>query len=117
MFVCFCRYKIYAEGFAWSVSLKYILSCGSMSLIISPLYQDFFSRGLDPLKNYWPIPFDNMCESIKHAVDWGNDHLSEVFIIFFSWFLVITISFFFPQLYYIEKYWLGFICEFETLRS
>ncbi|XP_022970432.1 O-glucosyltransferase rumi homolog [Cucurbita maxima] len=74
---CNHRYKIYAEGFAWSVSLKYILSCGSMSLIISPLYQDFFSRGLDPLKNYWPIPFDNMCESIKHAVDWGNDHLSE----------------------------------------
>ncbi|KAL0533574.1 hypothetical protein IC582_027609 [Cucumis melo] len=74
---CNHRYKIYAEGFAWSVSLKYILSCGSMSLIISPQYEDFFSRGLDPLKNYWPIPFTNMCESIKHAVDWGNTHFPE----------------------------------------
>ncbi|TYJ97308.1 O-glucosyltransferase rumi-like protein [Cucumis melo var. makuwa] len=76
---CNHRYKIYAEGFAWSVSLKYILSCGSMSLIISPQYEDFFSRGLDPLKNYWPIPFSNMCESIKHAVDWGNTHFPEVY--------------------------------------
>lgn len=74
-----CRYKIYAEGFAWSVSLKYILSCGSLSLIISPQYEDFFSRGLIPKKNYWPVSPTNLCPSIKFAVDWGNAHPSKVF--------------------------------------
>ncbi|XP_060172486.1 uncharacterized protein LOC132603440 [Lycium barbarum] len=69
---CDHRYKIYAEGYAWSVSLKYILACGSLPLIISPQYQDFFSRGLIPKKNYWPIPPFDLCPSIKFAVDWGN---------------------------------------------
>ncbi|KAJ0789126.1 putative glycosyl transferase CAP10 domain-containing protein [Helianthus annuus] len=53
---CNHRYKIYAEGYAWSVSLKYILSCGSVPLIINPVYEDFFSRGLFPKENYLPIP-------------------------------------------------------------
>ncbi|PIA32247.1 hypothetical protein AQUCO_04500089v1, partial [Aquilegia coerulea] len=74
---CKHRYKIYAEGFAWSVSLKYILSCGSLPLIISPDFEDFFSRGLVPRQNYWPISRANMCQSIKSAVRWGNAHLSE----------------------------------------
>ncbi|KAL5814779.1 hypothetical protein ACOSQ4_025420 [Xanthoceras sorbifolium] len=69
---CNHRYKIYAEGYAWSVSLKYILSCGSVTLIISPKYEDFFSRGLIPKKNYWPISSTDLCPSIKSAVDWGN---------------------------------------------
>ncbi|KAK7301757.1 hypothetical protein RJT34_12631 [Clitoria ternatea] len=74
---CIYRYKIYAEGYAWSVSLKYILSCGSVALIISPQYEDFFSRGLIPKQNFWPIdPFD-LCPSIKHAVQWGNEHPDE----------------------------------------
>ncbi|KAK4419861.1 hypothetical protein Salat_2399000 [Sesamum alatum] len=74
---CDHRYKIYAEGYAWSVSLKYILSCGCCPLIISPQYQDFFSRGLIPHKNYLPIPSTEMCPAIKFAVDWGNSHPSE----------------------------------------
>ncbi|XP_016515578.1 uncharacterized protein LOC107832276 [Nicotiana tabacum] len=74
---CNHRYKIYAEGYAWSVSLKYILACGSLPLIISPQYQDFFSRGLIPKKNYWPIPPFDLCPSIKAAVDWGNANPSE----------------------------------------
>ncbi|CAK9164206.1 unnamed protein product [Ilex paraguariensis] len=74
---CNHQYKIYAEGYAWSVSLKYIMSCGSVPLIISPQYEDFFSRGLIPKKNYWPIPLDDLCRSIKFAVDWGNAHPSE----------------------------------------
>ncbi|KAM3691574.1 hypothetical protein ACJW31_08G024700 [Castanea mollissima] len=78
---CNYRYKIYAEGFAWSVSLKYILSCGSLSLIISPQYEDFFSRGLIPKKNYWPVSPTNLCPSIKFAVDWGNAHPSEAKVI------------------------------------
>ncbi|KAM3373965.1 hypothetical protein P3S68_012679 [Capsicum galapagoense] len=69
---CRYRYKIYAEGYAWSVSLKYILSCGSLPLIISPQYQDFLSRGLIPKKNYLSIPPFDLCPSIKAAVDWGN---------------------------------------------
>ncbi|KAF2291646.1 hypothetical protein GH714_027807 [Hevea brasiliensis] len=74
---CKYRYKIYAEGFAWSVSLKYIISCGSLALIISPQYEDFFSRGLLPKKNYWPVAPDELCQSIKFAVDWGNVNPSE----------------------------------------
>ncbi|KAK6927119.1 Glycosyl transferase CAP10 domain [Dillenia turbinata] len=71
---CNHRYKIYAEGFAWSVSLKYILSCSSLALIISPEYQDFFNRGLIPKENYWPISTSDICRSIKFAVDWGNSN-------------------------------------------
>lgn len=77
---CNHRYKIYAEGYAWSVSLKYIISCGSLSLIITPQYEDFFSRGLVPQENYWPVtpfPPTNLCPSIKSAVDWGNVHPLE----------------------------------------
>nr|ACG43398.1 lipopolysaccharide-modifying protein [Zea mays] len=74
---CTHRYKIYAEGFAWSVSLKYILSCGSMALLIEPRYQDFFSRGLEPRVNYWPVAALGMCESIRDAVDWGNANPDE----------------------------------------
>ncbi|XP_028097398.1 uncharacterized protein LOC114297206 isoform X2 [Camellia sinensis] len=70
-------YKIYAEGYAWSVSLKYILSCGCLPLIISPQYEDFFSRGLFPKKNYWPVSSTNLCPSIKNAVEWGNAHLDQ----------------------------------------
>ncbi|KAJ0083213.1 hypothetical protein Patl1_31109 [Pistacia atlantica] len=71
------EYKIYAEGFAWSVSLKYILSCNSLALIIAPQYEDFFTRGLIPKKNYWPVSPTNLCPSIKFAVDWGNSNPSE----------------------------------------
>ncbi|KAK9280355.1 hypothetical protein L1049_014044 [Liquidambar formosana] len=78
---CNHRYKIYAEGYAWSVSLKYIMSCGSLTLIITPLYQDFFSRGLIPKKNYWPISPTDLCQSIKSAVDWGNENLSKAEVI------------------------------------
>ncbi|KAH0667221.1 O-glucosyltransferase rumi [Solanum tuberosum] len=74
---CNHRYKIYAEGYAWSVSLKYILACGSLPLIITPQYQDFFSRGLIPKKNYWPLPPFDLCSSIKDAVDWGNSNPLE----------------------------------------
>ncbi|KAG9454007.1 hypothetical protein H6P81_006911 [Aristolochia fimbriata] len=74
---CDHRYKIYAEGYAWSVSLKYILSCTSLTLIIDPQYSDFLSRGLTPRENYWPISPSNLCPSIKYAVDWGNEHPSE----------------------------------------
>lgn len=74
---CNHRYKIYAEGYAWSVSLKYILSCGSVALIISPHYEDFFSRGLIPSQNFWLVDPLNLCPSIKYAVDWGNEHPNE----------------------------------------
>ncbi|XAR60736.1 Protein xylosyltransferase, partial [Bertholletia excelsa] len=74
---CDHRFKIYAEGYAWSVSLKYILSCGSLPLIITPEFEDFFSRGLFPKKNYWPITANNLCNNIKYAVEWGNSNLDE----------------------------------------
>ncbi|KAJ4725584.1 O-glucosyltransferase rumi [Melia azedarach] len=74
---CNHRYKIYAEGYAWSVSLKYILSCNSVALIITQQFKDFFSRGLIPKGNYWPVSVTDLCPSIKSAVDWGNANPSE----------------------------------------
>ncbi|XWS71573.1 hypothetical protein CRYUN_Cryun03dG0149500 [Craigia yunnanensis] len=74
---CNHRYKIYAEGYAWSVSLKYILSCGSLALLISPQYEDFFTHGLIPKFNYWPVSPIGLCHSIKFAVVWGNTNPLE----------------------------------------
>ncbi|KAL4571145.1 hypothetical protein LXL04_017896 [Taraxacum kok-saghyz] len=74
---CDHRYKIYAEGYAWSVSLKYILACGCVPLIINPQYEDFLSRGLFPKQNYLPISPNNICPAIKNAVEWGNSHPSQ----------------------------------------
>ncbi|KAJ9173585.1 hypothetical protein P3X46_016704 [Hevea brasiliensis] len=71
---CTHRYKIYIEGYAWSVSEKYILACNSVTLFVKPYYHDFFTRSLQPLKHYWPIRDTDKCRSIKFAVDWGNKH-------------------------------------------
>ncbi|CAA3015233.1 O-glucosyltransferase 1-like [Olea europaea subsp. europaea] len=74
---CTHRYKIYAEGVAWSVSEKYILACDSMSLMINPHYYDFYTRSLLPTIHYWPINEKDKCKSIKFAVEWGNKHMNE----------------------------------------
>ncbi|GLJ23668.1 hypothetical protein SUGI_0448240 [Cryptomeria japonica] len=74
---CRNRYKIYTEGFAWSVSFKYILSCDSPVLVVTPKYYDFFTRGLMPRENYLPVRSTKLCTSIKFAVDWGNSHPAE----------------------------------------
>ncbi|OIT32053.1 PREDICTED: O-glucosyltransferase rumi homolog [Nicotiana attenuata] len=74
---CIYRYKIYIEGSAWSVSEKYILACDSVTLLVEPHYYDFYTRGLMPLKHYWPVKDTDKCRSIKHAVDWGNTHQQE----------------------------------------
>ncbi|KAH9775580.1 CAP10 domain-containing protein [Citrus sinensis] len=71
---CAHRYKIYIEGYAWSVSEKYILACDSTTLIVKPYFHDFFIRYLQPLRHYWPIRDKDKCKSIKFAVDWGNTH-------------------------------------------
>nr|XP_043618983.1 protein O-glucosyltransferase 1-like [Erigeron canadensis] len=74
---CTHRYKIYVEGNSWSVSEKYILACDSMSLVITPHYYDFFSRGLTPTVHYWPINERKKCDSIKFAVEWGNNNTEK----------------------------------------
>ncbi|KAF9685811.1 hypothetical protein SADUNF_Sadunf03G0092800 [Salix dunnii] len=71
---CTHRYKIYIEGYAWSVSEKYILACDSVTLLVKPHYYDFFTRSLKPVEHYWPIRENDKCKSIKFAVDWGNKH-------------------------------------------
>ncbi|KAL6651112.1 hypothetical protein ACP70R_010037 [Stipagrostis hirtigluma subsp. patula] len=72
---CTHRYKIYIEGRGWSVSEKYILACDSVALMVRPRFHDFFSRGLAPLRHYWPVRGGRgMCPSIKFAVNWGNAH-------------------------------------------
>ncbi|KAG5558583.1 hypothetical protein RHGRI_008508 [Rhododendron griersonianum] len=70
-------YKIYIEGFGWSVSEKYILACNSVTLLVKPRYYDFFTRGLMPMHHYWPIKEYDQCRSIKFAVEWGNNHEQE----------------------------------------
>nr|VDD16469.1 unnamed protein product [Brassica oleracea] len=74
---CTHRYKIYIEGWAWSVSEKYIMACDSMTLYVRPKYYDFFIRGMMPLQHYWPIRDNSKCTSLKHAVHWGNTHLDQ----------------------------------------
>ncbi|CAF2039068.1 unnamed protein product [Brassica napus] len=74
---CTYRYKIYIEGYGWSVSEKYILACDSVTLMVKPYYYDFFSRTLQPLQHYWPINDKNKCRSIKFAVDWLNNHTQK----------------------------------------
>ncbi|KAL3349045.1 hypothetical protein AABB24_022269 [Solanum stoloniferum] len=71
---CNHRYKIYVEGWAWSVSEKYILACDSPTLYIKPHYHDFFMRGMIPQQHYWPIRENNKCGSLNFAVQWGNNH-------------------------------------------
>ncbi|KAJ1272015.1 hypothetical protein BS78_06G170900 [Paspalum vaginatum] len=75
---CTHRYKIYVEGRGWSVSEKYILGCDSVALMVRPRFHDFFSRGLSPLRHYWPVRGGRgMCRSIQFAVDWGNAHADK----------------------------------------
>ncbi|MFS7969319.1 putative protein xylosyltransferase [Helianthus anomalus] len=71
---CTHRFKIYIEGSAWSVSEKYILACDSVTLLVTPHYYDFFTRGLMPGLHYWPVRMDDKCRSIKFAAEWGNNH-------------------------------------------
>ncbi|GAB4846473.1 hypothetical protein Ancab_025478 [Ancistrocladus abbreviatus] len=52
---------------------------GTKSMLKAML--DFFTRGLIPKKNYWPVPRTDLCRSIKNAVDWGNTHPSEVEVV------------------------------------
>nr|XP_043625786.1 protein O-glucosyltransferase 1-like [Erigeron canadensis] len=74
---CTHRYKIYVEGWGWSVSEKYILACDSPTLYITLHYYSFFARGLEPLKHFWPIRETDKCKSLKFAVEWGNNHTSK----------------------------------------
>lgn len=74
---CKHKFKIYAEGHAWSVSFKYILACDSPVLVPTPTYHEFFMRALIPRVHYWPIHQDELCPSIKFAVDWGDKHSNE----------------------------------------
>ncbi|XP_059634141.1 uncharacterized protein LOC132276637 [Cornus florida] len=74
---CTHRYKIYIEGWAWSVSEKYILACNSPTLLVTPRFTDFFTRGMVPLQHYWPIRDNNKCKSLKFAVEWGNNHTQK----------------------------------------
>ena len=72
------RYKIYVEGWGWSVSEKYVLACDSMTLLIKPYHHDFFTRSMVPLQHYWLIRPRNKCRDLKFAVEWGNTHPEKV---------------------------------------
>ncbi|XP_043715527.1 O-glucosyltransferase rumi homolog [Telopea speciosissima] len=74
---CTHRYKIYIEGWAWSVSEKYILACDSLTLMVRPRFYTFFSRGMLPMRHYWPIKDGDKCRSLKFAVEWSNNHTEE----------------------------------------
>jgi hypothetical protein len=99
------RYKIYIEGFGWSVSEKYILACDSVTLLVKPKFYDFFTRGLQPLHHYWPIRTDGKCKSIKFAVDWGNNHEQKVSLSNTNFYLenYICLAFSFSLLYFLAN--------------
>lgn len=71
---CTHRYKIYIEGWAWSVSEKYILACDSPTLYFTPRWYDFFIRGMIPQKHYWPVRDNDKCRSLKYAVEYAKLH-------------------------------------------
>ncbi|XP_028769196.1 uncharacterized protein LOC114726690 [Neltuma alba] len=48
-----------------------------MALLVQPNYYDFFSRSLVPLRHYWPISIQNMCQHITFAVEWGNSNIDK----------------------------------------
>lgn len=75
---CTHRYKIYIEGWAWSVSEKYIMACDSMTMYVKPRFYDFFIRGMIPLQHFWPInAHQSKCSSLKFGVQWGNSHTHQ----------------------------------------
>ncbi|KAL7158694.1 hypothetical protein ABFS83_02G160900 [Erythranthe nasuta] len=74
---CTHRYKIYIEGWAWSVSEKYILACNSPTLLMTQRWYDFFIRGMIPQQHYWPVRDSDKCRSLKYAVEWGNNHTEK----------------------------------------
>ncbi|CAM6098106.1 unnamed protein product [Calypogeia fissa] len=60
---CTHRYMVYVEGVTWSVSLKYIMACGSTTMVVSPSYYDFFQRGLQPGVHYIQVQPNESCVS------------------------------------------------------
>ncbi|KAH6756434.1 O-glucosyltransferase rumi-like protein [Perilla frutescens var. hirtella] len=74
---CTHRYKIYIEGWGWSVSEKYILACDSPTLVMTLRWHDFFIRGMIPQHHYWPVKDSDKCRSLKFAVEWGNNHTAK----------------------------------------
>lgn len=74
---CTHRYKIYIEGWAWSVSEKYIFACDSPVLLLTPRFYDFFIRGMTPQQHYWPVRDNDKCRSLKFAVEYGNNHTEK----------------------------------------
>lgn len=74
---CTHRYKIYIEGWAWSVSEKYIFACDSPVMLITPRFYDFFIRGMVPQRHYWPVRDSDKCRSLKFAVEYGNNHTEK----------------------------------------
>lgn len=74
---CTHRFKVYAEGATWSVGLKYALACGSVVLLLPQEHHDFYSRGLEPLRHFWPVDPKDLCNSLRFAVEYGNDHPAQ----------------------------------------
>lgn len=64
-----CRYRIYAEGSAWSVSIKYGLACGSTMLLIEPVFKAFYDHGLKDGENCLVVPkHPALCENMRDKV-------------------------------------------------
>ncbi|GAQ78892.1 hypothetical protein KFL_000200440 [Klebsormidium nitens] len=74
---CGWRYKVYAEGNAWSVSSKYGFACGSTMLVIEPYFEAFYSRGMAYGHNCLFVRRRPLCEALKEQIDWGNEHETE----------------------------------------
>ncbi|GAB4861790.1 hypothetical protein Ancab_037047 [Ancistrocladus abbreviatus] len=62
------------------------LGCGNLTWVqdfkfsrsVLPQFCEFFTRSLQPIKHYWPINPNDLCRSIKFAVDLGNKHTERV---------------------------------------
>ncbi|GAQ92239.1 putative lipopolysaccharide-modifying protein [Klebsormidium nitens] len=74
---CGWRYRIYAEGFAWSVSMKYGMACGAVMLVIDPFFAAFYHPGLAYGTNALLVRRVPLCESFREQITWANAHPAE----------------------------------------
>mmetsp|Transcript_36514 Transcript_36514/g.106905 ORF Transcript_36514/g.106905 Transcript_36514/m.106905 type:complete len:294 (+) Transcript_36514:275-1156(+) len=61
--MCGHTFNLYMEGArAWSVSLKFLLACGSVLLWVNPMNEDFISQALERHVHY--VPVRDSCDEI-----------------------------------------------------
>lgn len=77
---------MYVEEVSWSVSLKYMMACGSPTMVVSPNDYDFFQRGLQSGVHYVRVESNTscvskLCEELNEEVDNAESNPLRVILI------------------------------------